>query len=291
MPAGIVLAGAVLIASGCLSSSAPDRDIPRPTLLNPRWEEGAFTEHLSFFQEAFQENEETLAPVSQYVGAALREARLQPAMEGRYRLRSRFGRPSGYAGYVGGKHPLAVRGDTSGVPVASQAVLVCADLAEGETPAEAAALLEVARLYGRASQYTIMPERSVIFALWPRLAAQEDPAAGLRTYLEQPTWQLDRVRAVLYVGLAPRRRAEVQALLDEYGIPLYRVAVPPEEERATGSGTAESAEMAASRAARTLAERTHRRLLAATLTGGKMMPALGDSIRVPRPCRPDAQKP
>ena len=287
-----VLGVVMLVAGGCLPTASPDRTA-RPTLLNPRWNDDAFAEHLDVLRETLQ-GEQTLAPASRYVSAALREAWLQPAVEERYRLRPLFGRPSGYAGYVGGKHPLGARGDTSGVPVAEQAVLVCADLAGGEAPVEAAALLEVARLYGRASQYTVMPERSVVFALWPRLAAQDDPLTGLRAYLEQPTWRLDRVRAVLYVGLSARRRAEVQALLDEYDLPLYRVGAPSEEEKRASMGAAAgSPETAASPVsrARELAERTHQRLLAATLTDGKMMPSLGDSIRVPRPRPPDAQQP
>lgn len=284
---GTVLVGAMLVAGGCLATSSSERP-SRPTLLNPRWSDDAFAEHLNVLQGAFQ-GEEALAPVSRYVSASLREAWLQPAVEGRYRLRPLFGRPSGYAGYVGGKHPLGVQGDTSGVPVAQQAVIVCADLAGGEeAPVEAVALLEVARRYGRASQFTLMPERSVIFALWPRLTAQEDPLAGLRAYLERPTWRLDRVRAVLYVGLSARRRAEVEALLSEYGIPLYRVSAPPAETATPAGETTESATAppAPVARARALAERTHQRLLAATLTDGKIMPALGDSIRVPKPEEP-----
>lgn len=263
--------GCALAAAGCLTVTRPDY-ATRPTLLNPRWQADAFAEHLGVFEEVFQQGETVASePVGEYVSAIMHEAWLQPAVEGRYRLRSLFGRPSGYVGYVGGKHP----------PISKEAVLVCADLSQEQAASEATALLEVARLYGIASQYTLMPERSVIFGLWPRLTGQDDPLAGLRAYLQQPTWRLDRVRAVIYVGLDARLRPEAQALLSERNIALYRVEASPAGSPAAGPGAETSEETPPVLRARRLAERTHQRLRAATLTSGKIMPALGDTLRVP----------
>lgn len=264
----------VLALGGCFAVTPTSERPPRPTLLNPRWDQEAFEEHLEFLGEAFEEGSSPASqPVSDYVSAIMHEAWIQPAVESRYQLWQAPGRPLGYVGYQGGKHP----------PVAREAVLVCADLTGAATAPEAAALLEVARLYGLASQYTLMPERTVIFALWPHVAGQQDPIAGLRSYLRQPTWRLDEVQAVIYVGLSARHRPEVRALLAEQGIALYRIsaetAAGQEEgtEAASGDETLRAALLRAMR----MAQRTHERLRAATLTSGKMMPALGDTIRVP----------
>lgn len=269
----------LLVAGGCLAPPAPN-DTARPTLLNPRWQGEAFAEHLGFFQNAFADGTGPASePVGRYVSARMKAAWLQPAVEERYRLWQAPGRPLGYVGYVGGKHP----------PVAQEAVLVCADLTREAPAAEAAALLEVARLYGVASQYTLMPERSVIFALWPHAASQgagqDEPLAGLRAYLRQPTWRLDAVRAVIYVGLPAGLRDSAEALLAARGIALYRVEAPPPVVADTAEATASPVRAAVLRA-RALAQRTHERLRAATLTPGKMMPALGDTLRVPRAQRP-----
>ena len=296
---GGVLLGSMLLVSGCLSAVRSDA-LTRPSLLNPRWEEEAFAEHLEFFRGIQLEEEEAVSfeQVNEYVSARLREAWLQPGVEGRYRLRQAPNDPLGYVGYVGGKHP----------PVAREAVLVCADLTgrelagtgnaldapSGEAFAtEATALLEVARVYGIASQYSLLPERSVIFALWPRpLGADPSPLAALRGYLRQPTWRLDKVRAVIYVGLPAPLRAEARALLAPHGIELYRASLPSAQlpaETAGGQQTALGEEanrnrdsmQAAVQRARALAERTHERLRATTLTYDKMLPPLGDTLRVP----------
>jgi hypothetical protein len=271
------------VAGGCLTATSTERS-PRPTLLNPRWEDEAFADHLEFFRDAAQDSTPPDAkPVADYVSAAMRRAWLQPGVEGRYRLWRAPGPPQGYVGYAAGKNPLTV--EDGAPPVAQQAVIVCADLTGAEAAPEAAALLEVARVYGIASQYTLMPERSVIFALWPRGPAQDDPLAGLRAFLRTPTWRLENVRALLYVGLPPRLGPETQQLLEDHEIPLIRVS--DQQAEVAGATADESSEREAAVArARRLAERTHRRLRAATLTSGKMMPALGDTLRVPPSERP-----
>jgi hypothetical protein len=123
-------------------------------------------------------------------------------------------------GYVPGKHPL-LSGDL---------VIVCADLDAidglGGVPAldtrhlgeGAAAVLELARLYGSFSKYWTFPDRSLLFSVW---SGARNDHGGLRAYLQNPTWLLDRTRAVIYVGLDPRSEQPVRELLAEKGIPLH----------------------------------------------------------------------
>lgn len=127
-------------------------------------------------------------------------------------------------GYVAGRHPTRAR----------ELVLVCADL-EALIPApdiqvvdfdafgrSTAALLETARTMARYARFANVPERSLLFAIWLDAADGPDELAG---YLRAPLWALERTRAVVYVGLPSARVAEVEALLQPYGIPLH--VVPP----------------------------------------------------------------
>lgn len=130
-------------------------------------------------------------------------------------------------GYVAGKHPVHAR----------ELVLVCADLdAMGNFAGVrtldfahfglgTAALLEVARNAGAVSRVWSVPDRSLLFAVW---SGGRIGHAGLRAFLETPTWALDQVRAVIYVGLDPAEQPAVEALLAGYGLPLY--ALPPPAE-------------------------------------------------------------
>jgi hypothetical protein len=125
-------------------------------------------------------------------------------------------------GYVAGKQPA----------LSQQAVLVCADLDDvgtfagvptlsmGQFGIGAAAVLEVARQYAFFTDYYSIPERSVMFAM---LSGGRLGQAGLRAYLEQPTWALSQIRAVVYVGLDPQETPAVQTLLAPYNLPLYIV--------------------------------------------------------------------
>jgi hypothetical protein len=131
-------------------------------------------------------------------------------------------------GYVPGKHPAH----------ANDLVIVCSDLdARGRAGSARAvdlarfgtgtsALLELARNYGAFSGYSVIPERTVLFAVW---SGSLYGHAGLREYLEKPVWALDKTRAVVYVGLAPEQESEVRSILEERGIALIvvpRSAVP-----------------------------------------------------------------
>lgn len=104
--------------------------------------------------------------------------------------------PAHVAGYLAGRHPALV----------SELVVVAADL---QGPA-GAAVLEVARLYADASRVAIVPERSLLFALWtPPVTTVE----GAMAYLDAPTWSRGSIRAIVLVqpsgNLAPLRvRAE-----------------------------------------------------------------------------------
>lgn len=127
-------------------------------------------------------------------------------------------------GYVAGKHP-AVR---------EEAILICAHLdARGPYAGvrlidaenfgvDAAAVLEVARMAGYFSEHLPMPERTVIVALWSGAGQNHQ---GLRAFLRHPTWALDQIKAVVYVGLSEPERPAVEALLGAYDLPLE--VLPP----------------------------------------------------------------
>ena len=127
-------------------------------------------------------------------------------------------------GYVAGKHPQHGR----------ELVLVCTDMDAVSDYAgvptidfehfavPAAALLEVARNLSFVSRRWLLPERSVMFAVW---SGSQLEHAGLRNFLEDPTWALSKIASVVYVGLAPDEEAAVRAILAEKGIPLH--AIPP----------------------------------------------------------------
>ena len=128
-------------------------------------------------------------------------------------------------GYLAGKQPA----------LSQEAVLVCADLDDIGTfagvrtmqadhlGASTAALLEVARQYAFFTNYYSLPERSVVFAV---LSGSRLEQAGLRAYLQQPTWAPSRIHAVIYVGLDPVEEPAVRALLAPREIPLYTVPPP-----------------------------------------------------------------
>lgn len=149
-------------------------------------------------------------------------ARVALSYQLRGRVVTRFHERTGalnIMGYVAGKHPT----------LAHELVIVCADLdAAGHVAgvrtidldhlgARSAALLELARNYGYFARLLSVPERTVLFALWSggRLGH-----AGLREYLDKPTWTLDATVEVVYLGLDAEEEPEVRALLAPHDIPL-----------------------------------------------------------------------
>ncbi len=130
-------------------------------------------------------------------------------------------------GYYAGKHPVH-RGDV---------VILCADLdAVGRFAGvravdfanfgiSTAAVLEVARNLGFVSRRWSIPERSVMVAVW---SGSQTGHAGLRYFLENPTWPLDKIHSVVYVGLSAREDVEVRDILDAHGIPLKVIPAPRE---------------------------------------------------------------
>lgn len=130
-------------------------------------------------------------------------------------------------GYFSGKHAERQR----------DLVIVCADLdAVGRFGAvhsvdfrnfgvATAALLEVTRNLGYISRRWALPERTVMIAIW---SGSELGHEGLRYFLEHPTWNLDRVRSLIYLGLEDDEAESVQQLLRPYGIPL--ITIPPRDE-------------------------------------------------------------
>lgn len=275
-PLLLLLLLTALAASGCAAfQRGSEAEGPRPSSLNPQWDADAFADHLRFFRETLGDGPVEPARVNAYLADQMKAAWLQPAVEGRYRLQETPTGALGFVGYVAGKNPAYDQ----------EVVIVCADLTAGTPAVSATALLEVARAYGTFAQYELEPERSVLFAFWfrPDSLRDSDPAAGLRAYLRQPTWAISETRSVLYVGLPPGRRAPVAALLREYDLPLRRIALPDGRvplDTATVEG--EPPRRALLRRALALAQRTHERLRAETISTGRLMPALGDTLRVPR---------
>lgn len=128
-------------------------------------------------------------------------------------------------GLISGKHPELAR----------DAVLVCTDLdAIGGSYAGVetvdyrnfgvgtAALLELARNLGFVSRRWLIPERSILMAVW---SGSQLGHEGLREFLARPTWALDRIVSVIYVGLGPEDEPAVRQLFEERGLDLH--VIPP----------------------------------------------------------------
>ena len=128
-------------------------------------------------------------------------------------------------GYVAGKHPK----------YSKQMVIVCSDMdAVGQFVGirtidfahfgiGTAALLEVARNVSHVARYWVIPDRTVMFAIW---SGARIGYSGLRSYLEHPTWSLDQTAAIIYVGLAREDIPAVRELLESFDLPLYVVSGP-----------------------------------------------------------------
>lgn len=130
-------------------------------------------------------------------------------------------------GYVPGKNPA----------YADELVIVCADLdAVGAMPGVrtldalhlgvgTAALLEVARQYAYFSQFSTVPERTILFAVF---SGARQGHAGLQSYLRRPPWPLAKTHALLYAGLAAEEAPAVEALVAAYDLPFHALAPPPD---------------------------------------------------------------
>ena len=186
-----------------------------------------------------------------YAADRLRAYQLQPVLKEDFSFEEvESGRlETGVAGYVVGKHPVRQR----------ELVVVGAALpAGGAAPTGAAAVLELARAYSAFAAFGLVPERTVLFALWPG-------AGGLSAYLETPTWAIEDTRAVLSLDPAPG--VNVDTLAAAYGLRAY--AVRP------------AADLSGVARVRALAEEAHRVLLSEVISGGPLLPRLGDTLRVP----------
>lgn len=294
----VALALCVLGMAGCAGSAPEDAASQRPAPAHPRWDASSIGVHLRALQEALEEDEAQRgragprgeAPRSEalrYAAAQMQRYGVQPVLEGRYVFGAQTGPGSeiGAGGYVAGKHPARSR----------ELVIVCADL--GRSLADAAAVLELARVYAAFARFGLVPERTILFALWssgagPSAGAEAFPGAeaapnraGLAAFLRNPTWSMERVRAVLYAGLEPRREAALRTLVQPYGMRFYAIqAEPPVQERSSAQPAAAEGEQPLPRALR-LARRTHGVLLPEVIEAAPLLPALGDTARVPAPQR------
>lgn len=123
-------------------------------------------------------------------------------------------------GYVAGKHPVRSR----------ELVLVCADLDAVSDFAGVrtldfenfavgtAALLEVARNLSYVARRWSLPERSVLMAVW---SGSQLGHEGLRYFLDDPTWALDHITSVIYLGLTAEEEPAVRKLLADKGLQLH----------------------------------------------------------------------
>ena len=221
-----------------------------PTPTRPALSEAELRNHVQFFHGEIggmlsgrvQEGSR-LVP---YVATYMREFRMQPAVgssfESGYGVREAGGQdvsvPSlvedlRVMGYVAGKHPVHRR----------DLIMLCVDIeanvgvearmgieASGQGDMDwnvgvaASAVLEVSRNLTFVTRRWPLPDRSVLVAVW---TGSKAPPEGLRHFLKQPTWPLDRIRSVVYVGLDPDRVDGVRRLLSEF--PIALTVIPMEE--------------------------------------------------------------
>ncbi|MEX0822334.1 MAG: hypothetical protein WD021_09335 [Rhodothermales bacterium] len=129
--------------------------------------------------------------------------------------------------YISGKDPVKRR----------ELIVLCADLDAmghfagvsaidyGNFGISTAAVMEVARNLSYVSRRWTVPDRSVMIAIW---SGSQVGHAGLRDFLENPTWPLDRIGSVVYVGLSSDEEADVREMLGDVGIPLTVIRRPEE---------------------------------------------------------------
>lgn len=207
-------------------------------------------------------------------------------------------------GYVTGRVPEHL----------DDAVLVCADLDALEEVGQAttrdlkhfgigaAAIVEVARHFASVAQYTQVPERSIIFAVW---SGERHNFAGLRAYLNTPVWDLENTESLFYVGLRERDVSVVGDMLDEHNIGLHPISLPadslfdasrrvaptdPVRQRAEEAGRSVEVPPAPDRGvliergaqlAQLLARKTFDQLLGAVVMSEAFKPAAEDTMRHP----------
>ncbi len=185
------------------------------------WDEGAIRAHLRQLTEpGIAADSAQAARRTLYAARRMEVAGLMPARDPSFLVtmgtaERSLALPSGpdpaqahVLGYVTGRHPSYY----------DELVLVAADL---NRPG-AAATLAVARALAEQARDTQVPERTVLFALW---APPRTGALGLRDYLANPTWGLDHVDRVLFVGMDTSAVAESRRLLEARGIASEVVTV------------------------------------------------------------------
>ena len=187
-----------------------------------------------------------VAERSAFAARRMQTAGLMPAFASSFRVEAGGGldsRGEHVLGYVPGRHPSH----------ADTLVIVAAAL-EG---AAAAAVLETARRLALEALDDVVPERTLLVALWN---PSRPPAQGVADFLARPTWGLDRVVRAVVLGDGA---AESAGLFEARGIPAEVVPLPE-----TGADR---------EAARALAEQVYGRVRA--LGFGSAPPALADSLR------------
>ncbi len=111
--------------------------------------------------------------------------------------------------YAAGSHPV----------FASELVIVGADLDGSGSRQGLAALMEIARNYGLASQRGFVPDRTIMVAAF---SGHDENYAGLRAYLRRPLWPAGSTRALIY--LAPSDSTALAQALASSGVALHVMA-------------------------------------------------------------------
>lgn len=235
----VLIALAILPLAGCAGGDAVPAS---PYALSERSLYGALDQVSAPASDSAE-----VAERAAFAARRMRAAGLMPALASSFRVRA--GRPpvagaEHVLGYVPGRHPSH----------ADTLVIVAARL-EG---AVAAAVLETARRLALEALDDVVPERSLLFALW---SPASPPPLGVTDFLSRPTWGLDRVALAIVVGEAA---AEGAALFEAQDIAAEVVLVPE-------AGSERDA-------ARALAEQLYERVRAAGFGAGAA-PALTTRLR------------
>jgi|GEM_PF-3952586 len=84
------------------------------------------------------------------------------------------------------------------------------------------AFLEMARSYNIFSDKWSLPDRTLLFAGW---TGNKTGHAGLRDFFQNPSWPVEMIRSVIYVGLSKADSTSLASVLSPLDIPLYRVSI------------------------------------------------------------------
>ena len=186
--------------------------------LQTPWHQSRLLADLQFLQEPAASDPAAVHQLTHEAAYAVAQMHgLQPALAHSAAvefntLRSRYDtRRSGHnvMAYAAGSHPV----------LASELVIVGADLDGPGSRQGLAALMEIARNYGLVGQRGFMPDRTIMVAAF---SGHDEDYAGLRAYLRRPLWPAGSTHALVY--LAPSDSTALAAALEPSGVTLHVMA-------------------------------------------------------------------